>query len=312
MRARGLSVAAFLLAAGALGVGAGGARGASVTVTSFTEASGVSMSAEISYSWDACGGDCLGEFMHAYLTTPGAACVPGGEPMVGFEALAGAGGSASRALSFPARGAEGDVQLCAQVEEWTLAAGQGNLASAAAVTHSQGEIPGDIYNCADFGYQEEAEEYLRRWPTDPSRLDGDDDGVACEDLPRRPLAPAGPSPAPAPAPAPVTAAPPAAAPTYQAYVACSARRAARPSHRCGRRRAAAAFFRASAPVAYSVCVRSAARRRSCRRGLRAQAGLASVAPVAAGPGASSVTWLVGGARVASWRLLVGGRQAARG
>ena len=37
------------------------------------------------------------------------------------------------------------------------------------------------YDCADFGTQEEAQEFLL--PGDPYGLDGDDDGVACEDLP---------------------------------------------------------------------------------------------------------------------------------
>jgi hypothetical protein len=36
------------------------------------------------------------------------------------------------------------------------------------------------YDCADFATQEEAQEYLL--PGDPYRLDGDDDGIACEDL----------------------------------------------------------------------------------------------------------------------------------
>lgn len=37
------------------------------------------------------------------------------------------------------------------------------------------------YDCADFSNQAEAEEYLL--PGDPYRLDADNDGVACEDLP---------------------------------------------------------------------------------------------------------------------------------
>lgn len=37
------------------------------------------------------------------------------------------------------------------------------------------------YDCADFSTQAEAEEYLL--PGDPYNLDGDNDGVACEDLP---------------------------------------------------------------------------------------------------------------------------------
>jgi hypothetical protein len=44
-------------------------------------------------------------------------------------------------------------------------------------------IPGDVYNCADFLSQGAAQAYLRRYPSDPSRLDGDNDGIACEDNP---------------------------------------------------------------------------------------------------------------------------------
>lgn len=37
------------------------------------------------------------------------------------------------------------------------------------------------YDCADFSNQAEAQEYLL--PGDPYNLDGDNDGIACEDLP---------------------------------------------------------------------------------------------------------------------------------
>lgn len=42
--------------------------------------------------------------------------------------------------------------------------------------------PGDIFNCDDFPLPDgtTANEYLRRYPSDPSRLDGDGDGRACE------------------------------------------------------------------------------------------------------------------------------------
>lgn len=42
-------------------------------------------------------------------------------------------------------------------------------------------LAGTDYDCADFANQAEAQEYLL--PGDPYGLDGDDDGVACEDLP---------------------------------------------------------------------------------------------------------------------------------
>lgn len=42
--------------------------------------------------------------------------------------------------------------------------------------------PGNIYNCSDFPLADgtTAQQYLARYPSDPSRLDADHDGVACE------------------------------------------------------------------------------------------------------------------------------------
>lgn len=42
---------------------------------------------------------------------------------------------------------------------------------------------GDL-NCDDFATQEEAQAEYERDPSDPHNLDGDNDGVACESLPR--------------------------------------------------------------------------------------------------------------------------------
>jgi len=41
----------------------------------------------------------------------------------------------------------------------------------------------NIYNCADFSTQEEAQSVLDADSSDPNRLDGDSDGIACESLP---------------------------------------------------------------------------------------------------------------------------------
>ena len=41
----------------------------------------------------------------------------------------------------------------------------------------------DDVNCADFASQAAAQAYLRSDPSDPSRLDADRDGIACESLP---------------------------------------------------------------------------------------------------------------------------------
>jgi len=40
----------------------------------------------------------------------------------------------------------------------------------------------DDKNCSDFATQQEAQAYLASTPGDPSNLDSDDDGIACETL----------------------------------------------------------------------------------------------------------------------------------
>jgi hypothetical protein len=41
----------------------------------------------------------------------------------------------------------------------------------------------DQYDCGDFDSQQEAQRVLNRDPSDPNRLDADNDGKACEDYP---------------------------------------------------------------------------------------------------------------------------------
>lgn len=267
-------------------------------IVSFSEDPGRSMSATLVYSWESCAGSCFGRYLHAYLTTPGSDCVPGGEPPVAFEPLSSLGGSATRTIAFPPRAAEGDVQLCAQIEDWeTGPGGQTIAAFDTAVTRTQGAIPGDIYNCRDFGYQEDAQAYLRKWPTDPSNLDGDNDGLACEDLPHRPL-PVSPPPS-----APPSVSPP--APSFRAYVACGLSTAARPASSCARRQGKGAFFSASESVAYTVCVRYPTRREICARDQAAQGGTTYVNRITSAiPGSHRVRWTVGGRIVATRYLWV--------
>jgi hypothetical protein len=47
----------------------------------------------------------------------------------------------------------------------------------------------DTLNCSDFSFQEDAQAALDADPLDPNGLDGDNDGIACEDLPSRGTAP---------------------------------------------------------------------------------------------------------------------------
>lgn len=62
-----------------------------------------------------------------------------------------------------------------------VAASIAGLAALAVAAQSPAPATARDYDCADFANQAEAEEYLL--PGDPYRLDADDDGVACEDLP---------------------------------------------------------------------------------------------------------------------------------
>ena len=50
-------------------------------------------------------------------------------------------------------------------------------------------------DCSDFVFQEDAQAEFNRDPSDPFRLDTDDDGIACEVLPHRTAVPVPPAPA---------------------------------------------------------------------------------------------------------------------
>ena len=54
-----------------------------------------------------------------------------------------------------------------------------------APTTTTAPVEGDTLNCSDFQFQEDAQAVLDADPSDPNNLDGDNDGIACEDLPHR-------------------------------------------------------------------------------------------------------------------------------
>jgi hypothetical protein len=69
---------------------------------------------------------------------------------------------------------------------------------------------GDLYDCEDFTYQEEAQAVFNEDPSDPYGLDEDDpspdDGIACETLPHRPGGPVT-TPEPTSSSPPITSSP---------------------------------------------------------------------------------------------------------
>ena len=152
------------------------------------------------------------------------------------------------------------------------------------------------YDCSDFANQAEAQEYLL--PGDPYRLDGDNDGVACEDLPC-PCSYGTPPPEQPPPP------PPEEEPLrLRAYVACGLSTSARPARECPHRSKVGAFFRANREVHYTVCVRFPTRRRLCGQEQQAQAGVLYVNRVTTNlVGWHKVVWTSEGQRVVRyfWR-----------
>jgi len=145
------------------------------------------------------------------------------------------------------------------------------------------------YDCADFATQEEAQEYLL--PGDPYRLDGDNDGIACELLPSR-------TPQPPP---PAEEAPPnegGSNGSVQAYTACGLSRNAPPSRECSRHRKVGAFFRSPFATSYQICVRFPGGRNLCASGQQAEAGVLYVNKVTSTAiGRHRVTWTFAGRRV---------------
>ncbi|MEU8530235.1 MULTISPECIES: excalibur calcium-binding protein [Streptomyces] len=93
-------------------------------------------------------------------------------------------------------------------------AGAAILLACASLVPGAGVAQAQDLDCSNFAYQEDAQAQFDRDRGDPDRLDedrGQDDGVACESLPRRStatLAPLEPTAAPVtPTPIPVTPAP---------------------------------------------------------------------------------------------------------
>lgn len=154
------------------------------------------------------------------------------------------------------------------------------------------------YDCSHFSNQAEAQEYL--YPGDPHRLDGDNDGVACESLPCPCSYGSTPPSEPIPPPPP----PPEEEPLrLRVYVACGLSEYARPARECPHRSKVGAFIRANRELLYTVCVRFPTGRRVCTEQV-AQAGVLYVNRVTTNiVGWHKVVWRTEGRRLVRyfWR-----------
>jgi hypothetical protein len=148
------------------------------------------------------------------------------------------------------------------------------------------------YDCADFSNQAEAQRYLL--PGDPYRLDGDDDGRACDDLP----CPCSTATSPPSSEPPVATPAPEPRPRLRYYVACGWSPRARPAHECAHRSKVGAFFESSQPVTYAVCVHFPNRQRLCARNQHAEAETLRLNQVTTSKvGWHKVVWFVDGRRL---------------
>lgn len=96
----------------------------------------------------------------------------------------------------------------------TLAAAATSVVAAALFVGISGTaLAAEDLDCNDFATQEQAQAVLDADPSDPNGLDGDNDGVACESLPRagtpEPSVPPTTTPAPLPPTSPAPPSPPA-------------------------------------------------------------------------------------------------------
>jgi micrococcal nuclease len=76
-------------------------------------------------------------------------------------------------------------ELCKQTDRGNGIGGgcSGSESQSVRGSASAGGSADSNLDCAGFTYQEEAQRVLKQDPSDPNYLDGDGDGVACEDLP---------------------------------------------------------------------------------------------------------------------------------
>jgi micrococcal nuclease len=76
-------------------------------------------------------------------------------------------------------------ELCKQTDRGNGIGGgcSGSESQSVGGSASAGSGEDSNLDCASFAYQEEAQRVLKQYPSDPNYLDGDGDGVACEDLP---------------------------------------------------------------------------------------------------------------------------------
>lgn len=74
------------------------------------------------------------------------------------------------------------VQAAPPTAVWTLAPAAAPTSAPAVVQPPvrQWNCTGDLYNCRDFSSRSEMESYIAACPGDPSDLDGDENGRACE------------------------------------------------------------------------------------------------------------------------------------
>jgi hypothetical protein len=136
-----------------------------------------------------------------------------------FDAWKGSGGHNSNMLNSSYRSIgvsrtckSGTMYGCYWVTDFGYYTGPGSPPgpSSTSVPNPTATPPADVVNCDDFATQQQAQNWMNAHPGDPDGLDGNGNGIACENLPcpcSNSTATQGPTPAPTPTPAAQTPAP---------------------------------------------------------------------------------------------------------
>ncbi len=157
---------------------------AGVTITGFGDGPDESMHGSVRASgYGPCSGTevdgCFDTYVHGYIRPDDGACPPGdGNPAV--SAVLPRDGSTIVEAVDGDPAVRGWNRLCAYVERVYWSGVTAVIAQGSARAYSKGPIPdGDQFDCSDFPDRAAAQLYLDDWPRDPSNLDPDQDGVAC-------------------------------------------------------------------------------------------------------------------------------------
>ena len=159
---------------------------AGITVADFRQGDEEFMGGSVRASgYGACSGPevdgCFGTYLYGHIRPDDGSC-PADQGNLAVSAVLPRDGAAVTAPIDGDPAVRGWNRLCAYVERVYWSGVTAVIARGSAVAYSKGPVPDDdLYDCSSFPDHFSAQSYLDDWPWDPSNLDADEDGVACNE-----------------------------------------------------------------------------------------------------------------------------------